>query len=173
MYFFLSVVEKMADWVRDKTKWHKMFDFRPKPETSKRNGRLQQEVRGQSSHGYQQGKLVKHNGNGMSSQNSRGQGQAFVKGQRRGENGLCVLSYSSNTEETGRQQRSGDPTIYGYGRETPPDDRIQGQLNVMQVNMYQRNNNKINLENPTGKVELNLKIWRSVMVHLIPQTVSK
>lgn len=127
-----SFVEKMADWVRDKTKWHKMFDFRPKPETSKRNGRLQQEVRGQSSHGYQQDRSVKHNGNGMSSQNSRGQGQTFVKGQRRGENGPGVVSYSSNTEETGRQQRSGDPTIYGDGRETPPDDRIQGQLNVMQ-----------------------------------------
>jgi len=67
----------MADWVRDKTKWHKMFDFKPKPGTSKRNGRLQQEVRGQSSHGYQQNRSVKHNGNGMSSQNSRGQGQTF------------------------------------------------------------------------------------------------
>lgn len=127
----------MADWVRDKTKWHKMFDFTSKPGTSKRNGRLQQEVRGQSSHEYQQNRSVKHNGNGMSSQNSKGQGQAFVKGQRRGENGPGVLSYSSNKEETGRQQRSGDLTVNGDGRETPPDDRIQGQLNVMQVNMYQ------------------------------------
>jgi hypothetical protein len=73
----------------------------------------------------------------MSSQNSKGQGQAFVKGQRRGENGPGVLSYSSNKEETGRQQKSGDLTVNGDGRETPPDDRIQGQLNVMQVNMYQ------------------------------------
>jgi hypothetical protein len=73
------------------------------------------------------------NGNGMSSQNSKGQGQAFVKGQRRGENGPGVLSYSSNKEETGRQQKSGDLTVNGDGRETPPDDRIQGQLNVKGV----------------------------------------
>ncbi|XP_052091883.1 sentrin-specific protease 1-like isoform X2 [Mytilus californianus] len=119
---------KMADWVKSKSTWSSMFDFKTK-EQSKRNGNLHQNF-------TSDGDLEvsgKHNGNRIpvakrsnQGQTNYGKSQIKVKDERSDHASSEILSYNGNSQETGGNYRRDGDIINGDGRETPPDDIIQG-----------------------------------------------
>ena len=104
----------MADWVRNKTSWDKMFDFKQKDIGT--NGPQQDSIEEQEHHDQPTGKF---NGNSITAPDriEQGQGHTYVKGQRKKDD--IIPQYNKSGNISGK---SVSRFVNGDSRDMPPDN---------------------------------------------------
>ncbi|XP_076093973.1 uncharacterized protein LOC143064775 [Mytilus galloprovincialis] len=119
---------EMANWVKSKSSWSSMFDFKTK-EPGKRNGDLHQNFTNDGDHDVS----GKHNGNRISVakrsnqvQTNFGKSQIYVRDKRSDHASSEIPSYNGNSQEIERNSISDGDIVNGDGREIRSDDIIQG-----------------------------------------------
>lgn len=123
-----SVFAEMANWVKSKSSWSSMFDFKTK-EPGKRNGDLHQNFTNDGDHDVS----GKHNGNRIAVakrsnqvQTNFGKSQIYVRDKRSDHASSEIPSYNGNSQEIERNSISDGDIVNGNGREISSDEIIQG-----------------------------------------------
>ncbi|CAG2190667.1 unnamed protein product [Mytilus edulis] len=119
---------EMANWVKSKSSWSSMFDFKTK-EPGKRNGDLHQNFTNDGDHDVS----GKHNGNRIAVakrsnqvQTNFGKSQIYVRDKRSDHASSEIPSYNGNSQEIERNSISDGDIVNGNGREISSDEIIQG-----------------------------------------------